>query len=197
MKKQYWIGLVAVAALAFGVGQSFAQEGGGKGGAAARRMPPWFAKSEQHASLAKSVGEFDVKTEYWTAPDKPPQVAPATAKREMILNGYYLRETYTMPMGNGMQFVGNATLGYDVNRKKWVHSWIDNTISSLSVSYGEEKDGMIVFTSDDVDRNTGKIGKGKSTLKIEGPDTWVFSMFKVTEKGDQPTMRLTYTRKKK
>ena len=195
MKKQYWIGLIAMVAIAFGVGQATAQDEGEEKAAAGQAMPPWFAKSKQHADLAKSVGDFDVLTEFWMAPDQPPQKAPATATRKLILNGYYVEEVYKLAMPSGM-FEGRMTLGYDVVRKKYVHSWVDNSVSTMSMAYGTEKDGVLTFAADDLDRNTGKIVKTKSTLKVESADKWVMSMFNVTDKGDVPTMRLTYTRKK-
>jgi len=133
MKKQYWIGMLAVAALAFGVGQTMAQDGGEDKAVAAPAMPPWYAKSKEHADLAQSVGEFDVVTEFWVAPDAPPQKAPATATRKVIMNGYYVEETFRLPMGAGV-FEGRATLGYDVVRKQYVQTWIDNSISTLSTS---------------------------------------------------------------
>jgi len=61
---------------------------------------------------------------------------------------------------------------------------------------GTVKDGVITFIADDIDRNTGKIVKTKTVIKVENENKWVNSMFNVTEKGDVPTMRLTYTRKK-
>lgn len=196
MKKQYWIGLVVVAALAFGVGQAVAQDGGEAKAAAQAGMPAWLSKSDHHAALAKSCGEFDVKTEFWMVPGGDPQVAPATAKREMIMNGFFVQETYTMEHAQG-KFVGRGVLGYDVNKKKYCHCWLDNGISGMSFAYGEEKDGVLVFMGEAINRMTGQPYKAKNTLKIDGPDSWVFTEYAVTDKGETPMMRLTYTRKKK
>jgi len=195
MKKQYWVGLVAMVAIAFGVGQAFAQDGEKEKMGADALAHAWRAKTKQHTDMAQSVGEFDVMAEMFMMPGQPPEKAPATAKRELIMNGLYVQETFTMQTPQG-PFVGRLTMGYDTVRKQYVNTWIDVQNPVMSVSHGTEKDGVLTFTGEEPDMMTGKLGKTKSTLKVAGPDAWVMSMYRVTEKGDQMTMRLTYTRKK-
>jgi hypothetical protein len=196
MKKLAAAVLVALVGGVFVVGQTLAQDvEEKKGGGAAPQMPAWMAKTPIHEGLAKTVGTFDVIAEFWMAPGAPPQKNNGVAKREMILNGMYLRENYTMPMGAG-QYEGQLTLGYDTVRKKYVSTWISNGSPVLSVSYGVEKDGVLHFTGEDPDFMSGGLVKNRSEIKLDSNDKWVWTHYMLRPEGEQIQMRLTYTRRK-
>ena len=196
MKKRYVAGLVALVVGAVVVGQALAQDMEEKKGdpAAGHPMPPWVSKTPAHAKLAQSVGVFDVAIELWMAPGAEPEKGMGTAKREMIMNGLWLQESFKMDW-KGMAFEGRLTSGYDTVRGKLVNSWIDNMSPVMSVQYGIEKDGVLIFTGEEPGMD-GKLRKMKSILEFEGDDKWVMTAYYVNPDGDQIHMRLTYTRKK-
>jgi hypothetical protein len=195
MNKWYAAGLAAFVAVAFVVGNTLAQDMEEKKGEAGMgAMPAWMAKTDVHKKLAESVGTFDVETEFWMAPGAPAQKGKAVSKREMILNGFYLRETFKMDW-EGMKFEGQLTSGYDTVRKRMVNTWVDNMSPVMNIEYGGEKDGMLVFTGENPGMD-GTLKKTRSTIKFDGDDKWTMTAYFVKEGGDEMHMRMVYTRRK-
>ncbi len=196
MKKQYLAGLIALVVGAVAISQTLAQDVEEKKdeAAAGHETPKWMSKTPAHAKLAKSVGMFDVATEFWMAPGAEAKKGKGTSKREMIMNGLWLQESFKMDW-DGKPFEGRLTSGYDTVRGKLVNSWIDSMSPVMNVQYGVEKDGALVFTGEDPGMD-GKLRKTKSTVEFEGEDKWVMTAYYVNADGDQMHRRLTYTRQK-
>ena len=194
MNKLIATGAVALVAVSVFVGQSIVRAEDGEVVGEAPKTPAWMAKTEQHAALAKSVGEFDVAVEmYW--PGGKVEKAAATAKREMILNGFYLREVFSMKTPN-FTFEGIATAGYDTVRKKYVSTWLDNSSPVMDIGYGDMKDGKIVMTSTSPNHITGKLEGKKTVTENLTPDSWVSTFYNVAADGTETKwMQLSYTRK--
>ena len=187
------IAAIAASVVAFVVGQSTARaqdEGGGMGA-----MPKWMAKTDVHAGLAKTAGEFDIESEFSMAPGAPMQKGKATAKREMILNGMFLRETFKMNF-MGMPFEGHLITGWDAMHGKLVSIWVDNSAPAAHVSYGVEKDGKIIFEGAGPNQMTGKSEPKKMVIENMKDDTWNVNFFDVKDGKDVLTMKMAYTRKK-
>jgi len=181
--------IVALMAVSFVLGRAWAQE--------ARKAPTWRQQAQPHADLAKSAGDFDVQYEFFVAPGQPPMKGLAASKREMILNGNYLQETFKMNM-MGAAFEGRLTLGYDTVREKMVSTWIDSSSPCLEISYGEMKDNKMSFSGEGVDDATGTVVKKRMVLENLTADAWTAIFFQAGADGKETmTMRLTYKRKKK
>jgi len=179
----------------FVIGQSFAQEEGGDG-MGAMQMPEWRKKTQHHADMAKSVGEFTVVSEMFMAPGQPPQKETATSTRKMVKNGLFLQEDFKMHTP-GMAFEGRAVAGYDTVRKKFVSIWFDNSSPVPEVSYGQMEDGKLVFNSEGVGFMSGKLEKRRMVCENLGADSFTSSFYIVPAEGEAHMwMRLTYTRKK-
>lgn len=192
MSKWTVAGFAAIVAVSFVIGQSFAEEEGGGGG---MQMPAWMKKGEQHADLAKSVGEFTIATEMWMAPGTPPQKGTATGKREMILNGFYLQETFKMNF-MGMPYEGRLIQGYDTVRKRYVVVWTDNMSPVPHISYGEMKDGKIEMKGEAPD-HTGKLEGRRMVIENPIGDKSTVTFFAVQPDGtERMDMRLVYASKK-
>ena len=193
MSKWTVAGIAAIVAVSFFVGRSFAQEDGG--GAAGMKMPEWMSATEHHKELAKTCGEFDIATEMWMAPGMPVQKGAATGKREMILNGMFLQETFKMPFG-GMNFEGRLTIGYDTVRKKYASTWVDSMSPAMHISFGEMKDGKLEMKGDGPDM-MGKLEGKRMVIDNASADTWTVTFFDVKADGTEHMgMRMKYTRKK-
>ena len=194
MNKLIATGAVALGAVSVFVGQSIVRAEEGEVVAEGMKMPAWMGKTEAHAEIAKSVGEYDVAVEmYW--PGGKVEKAVATAKREMILKGFYLRETFSMKTPNGA-FEGIATAGYDTVRKKLFSSWVDNSSPVMDVMYGEVKDGKIVMTGKGPNMMTGELEGKKSVSEATDAGSLITTFYKVNAEGKEAKwMKLTYTRK--
>ncbi len=194
MKKLSVAVIAALIAVSLFVGQSAAraeEEEAGMGG----KMPAWMQKTEQHEALAKSAGDFTIATEMTMMPGAPAQKGTATGKREMIMNGMYLKETFKMTFG-GKPFEGHLITGYDTVRKKHVSLWYDNMSPVPSISYGTEKDGKLVFMGEGPDM-AGQLEGKKMVIENLQADTWTVTFIDIKGEGQEHvSMRLAYTRKK-
>jgi hypothetical protein len=190
MRRFQSIPILALVGAAFVLGQATAQEQGD---------PPaqgWMQKGEPHRLMAESVGEFDVSGELWMGPGGPPMPYRATAKRELVLGGNFIKETFRGSWA-GQPFEGWLLSGYDTVRKRHCNIWMDNFSPVPSFSFGGEVDGKRVFEGEDPNPLTGKLTKTWSTLETDENDKTVMSTYWVLPDGSkQMHMRLTYTRKK-
>ncbi|MHC4938729.1 MAG: DUF1579 family protein [Planctomycetota bacterium] len=185
--KHWHVGVAALAA--FLLGHAFAQEEPMQGWT----PPDWMKAGDEHAELAKSVGEFDVKGEIFMVPDQPPMVMPATATRKVIKNGLFVQEDFK---GNfmGQPFHGTLIEGYDTFRKRHVSVWFDNSSPVMQISHGEKKDGKFIWESNNPDPQLNKIIPMKSVLE-EKNGKMVMSFYRIIDGKDVIHMRLTYSKK--
>jgi len=190
MRSVHWMVIVALVVAAFLLGHALAQEQGGM------QMPPWMQKGEQHKALAESVGEFDVAGEMWFAPGGPPQPYKATAKRELVLEGHYLKETFSGAW-QGKPYTGWLFSGYDTFRKRYFNVWMDSMSPVASISFGgPDENGALVFDGEEPHPMTGKLTKSRSRIEYADDGKVTMSMYWVLPDGtEQIHMRLVYTRK--
>src|SRR5262245_6517189 len=67
----------------------------------------------EHKLLAKMAGTWDARVKAYFDPSKPPAESTGVMKRDMILDGRFLREEYTGDIA-GSPFRGLGLVGYDV-----------------------------------------------------------------------------------
>ena len=190
MRTVHWIPIFALVGAAFLLGHATAQE---------KEDQPaqgWMAKAEAHRQMAESVGEFAVAGELWMGPDGPPMPYQATATRELVLGGNFIKETFRGSWA-GQPFEGWLLSGYDTVRKRYVNVWMDNFSPVPSISFGREVDGKLVLEGEDPDPTTGKLTKTRSTLETdESGRTVLTTRWVLPDGSEQNHMRLTYARKK-
>jgi len=188
---------VALALVALALGRAAAQDEGGESGegqGGAMGMPAWMMPTGEHKELLDSCGTFDVKGEMWMAPGAPPQPFTATAVREAILGGKYVRETFHSTFA-GMPLEGMLLQGYDTVRGQYVTIWMDNFSPVPSIGYGEKaEDGSLVSWSEDPDPGSGELKKTKSVTRGLEDGTVQMEQFDVASDGTETkAMRLVYT----
>jgi len=189
---------IVIAALigAFVIGHAVAQDDGKdepKNGAGMMQAPEWMTKGEEHAELAKTVGDFDVVAEVFMGGDQPAMTMKGTASRKMIKNGYWLEETFKGEW-MGQPFEGTLIQGYDRFRKQHVSIWFDNSSTTMSIRHGQIKDGKCVMEGTDPDPMLNKLVPMKS-VAVEKDGKMVLEMFRVMDGKEQLHMRLTYVKK--
>ena len=151
----------------------------------------------QHAKMAASAGNYDIKVKNWHDPSAPPMEETGTAKRTMTLGGRVLVEDMTCTM-MGLPFTGRGTFGYDnVTGKHW-GTWNDSMSTAVIVSQGtcdaEMKNCDFTGTMNDPVRKT------PITLRMvsrwTGPTTEIFEMYMPGPDGkEMKSMEITYTKK--
>ncbi|HYV93388.1 MAG TPA: DUF1579 domain-containing protein [Chitinophagales bacterium] len=108
-------------------------------------------------AMSKYTGSWKAEFMMWMDPVQPPMKDQLTVQREMIMNGLFLSSRYT-GYSMGMNYEGISTIGYSMEKKKYVSSWIDNMNSGISYMEGTaSSDGKsIEFHGTATDAVTGK-----------------------------------------
>lgn len=101
------------------------------------------APREEHAELAKGVGEWDVKCHVYMGPGTDPIPMEASASARMVLGGRYLMQDFEGEL-MGEPFVGVLYMGYDPLKAEYFGVWMDNMGCAPSIATGaEDADGAI------------------------------------------------------
>src|ERR1039457_5265326 len=90
---------------------------------AQKKMMEYMTPGDYHKRMAKAVGDWTAKFQFWMAPDNQPMETNGTVKAEMILGGRYLQMKYSTVI-MGMPFEGISTDGYDNARKASFRIWV-------------------------------------------------------------------------
>ena len=154
------------------------------------------APGTEHATLAKTEGEYDIKIKSWMEPGQPPMEEGGTATRKMELDGRVLVEHVHSTM-MGQPFMGHGMMGYDnVNGKYW-STWNDNMSTALFVGSGScDAKNVCSFKGTMTDPLTKKQQTTRMTTRWTSPTVEVFEMYGPDPKGKEyKMMEITYTKK--
>ncbi len=165
----------------------------------AAMMEAWqklIAPGPQHKELRKLAGDYTVKQQVWMAPGTPPMDIDGTSKIRVAMGGRYLIENFNADMGPMGKFFGRGTYGYDKIRKEYVHSWIDNMNTGISITRGKEtKPGVIELHGEEIDPMTNQKVKFRAVSSTNSEGKRVFQMY-ATKKGQEEykMMEIVYTK---
>ena len=193
--------LVAAAALLVGVTVS-AQEArkaapatpAAKAQEAAPPTMPMPKPGPEHELLKKDVGTWDATVEMMF-PGAPPSTSKGVETNRMI-GGLWLVTDFKSTM-MGQPFQGHGTTGYDVNKKKYVGTWVDTmgTGLGLSESTYDAATRTLAGTFEGADE-TGRTVKSRAVTEYKDDDTRVFTMYTTAPDGKEvPGMTITYKRR--
>jgi hypothetical protein len=147
---------------------------------------------EQHEMLKMDEGIWDAKISMWTAPGTDP--IQGTAKEVNTMIGE-LWSVGTLEGNIGaLDFVGQATLGYDPVQKKYVGTWIDSVTSVITHmlgTYDAESKTLTLFY--EIFAEDGQAEERKNIM-VYDKNTRDFTMF--IKNGDEWTksMEIMYQR---
>lgn len=151
----------------------------------------------QHKALESSVGEWEVASKWWMAPDAPPTESKGVSKVRSILGGRFMQEDYSGDF-MGKPFNGMGLTGYDNFKKKYVSFWIDDAGTGMFTSEGAADPAGKVFTFQGKmdDAMTGEKDKPmKMILRILNANKRVFEMHDLSKGEKSLCGEMTYTRK--
>jgi hypothetical protein len=163
-------------------------------------QPPTPEPTAHHKLLSKDVGTWDAKVKFWMGgPNSEPSESKGVETNTM-LGGFWLVSEFKGEFG-GQPFEGRGQMGYDVNKGKYVVSWIDTMSSEIMLLEGDldEKTHILTMTG----KGKGPDGKpyeAKEVSEHKGDDTRVFTMYMKSDetKGEMvKMMEITYTRRSK
>jgi len=153
----------------------------------------------EHKVLEPMIGSWNAKVKMFMDPTKAPEEAEGKMTRKWIMNGLYMQEDFEGNFG-GMDFRGMGITGYDVQKKKYVATWIDNMNTSIVVMDAtfDSRTKTLSGTMEDIDPMTGKKGKKKDSVRIVDNDHQVQEMFMIMDDGKEvKMMEIHYMRAKK
>jgi len=164
----------------------------------AKNWQGYMTPGEMHKMMAKMAGTWNGDISMWMKPGDAPMTNKGVAVYKTVLNGLYLQGTHTGNM-MGMPFTGMSTMGYDVAKKIFVSSWIDNMGSGIMYLTGpwDEATKTITLTGKMVDPGTYAEVDVKETLRMVDDNTSVMEMYAPGPDGKEfKTMEIKSTRKK-
>jgi hypothetical protein len=126
----------------------------------------------EHKWLHKLVGDWTYETEAMMGPDKPPQKCGGT-ESVRSLGGLWVLAEGQGEMPGGLPATMLMTLGFDVQRKRFVGTWVGSMMSHLWVYDGElDATGRILSLHADGPSmaGDGKMAKYKDVIEIVSDD---------------------------
>jgi hypothetical protein len=119
------------------------------GGPSEAAMQQWIASTtpvEQHAQLAKLVGNWRIRQRDWREAGEPWNDATGTASFRKILGGRFVVQEITTSL-QGHPYHGWGVIGYDRDAEKYVAAWMDDfgtSLLRLEGDPGAKQDGFAV-----------------------------------------------------
>ena len=158
-----------------------------------------FEPLPEHKVIQQDVGTWDAKGKMWM-PGTPEPSEFSGTEVNRSLGGMWIVSDFEGSFF-GQSFVGHSTLGYDMDAKKYVGSWMDSVSpysSSMSGTY-DPKTKTMTMDSTTVDPATGKLTKGKNVIVYKDANTREMTMY--IQDPETPgemtkSMVIVYTRRK-
>ena len=176
----------------------FAQDSKEDMAAAQKVMMEYMTPGVYHEKMAKSVGDWTAKTQFWMAPNSEPMVSEGNVKAEMILGGRYLQMKFTGNM-MGMPYEGISTDGYDNGKKIYFNTYLDNMGTGIMYSEGkyDDKSKLLVYTGKMFDPSQGKDVPFRETIQMLDDTHMNMEMFYPNPKDGKEfrAMRIEYVKK--
>jgi hypothetical protein len=158
----------------------------------------YMTPGDVHKMMASWNGTWNGDVTMWMYPGAPEQKSISTAVNKMIMNGLYQQSTHTGDM-MGMPFNGMSTVGYDIHKKEFMSTWIDNMGSGIMMLKGpwDEATKSITLKGKMTDPGTKEDIDVRETFSIIDGNTQEMKMFMTMPGGKEfNTMNIRYTRKK-
>ena len=164
----------------------------------AKNWQAYMTPGDVHKMMSKWNGNWNGELSMWMQPGAPEQKSTSTAVNKMVMNGLYQQSTHTGNM-MGMPFNGVGTTAYDIHKKEFISTWIDNMGSGIMVLKGpwDEATKTITLKGKMTDPGTTGDMDIKETFTIIDDNTQEMKMFMMMPDGKEfQTMNIKFTRKK-
>jgi hypothetical protein len=150
-----------------------------------------------HELLKQFEGTWETKSEFQMAPEAAVMKSTGTEVSKFGVGGLFMISEVASEMG-GMKFEAHSMMGYDVHKKKFTGSWVDNMSTAIWPFEGTADAAGKVFTLTMEGPNpaNGELFKIKLVHEITGKDTRKLTLFMPGPDGKEMEMKIDYTRKK-
>ena len=157
-----------------------------------------YAKpGKEHAFLKNFEGEWE-STSKMMMGDPEPVVAKGKETNRLIAGGLFLIQDMEAEMFGGT-FIGHATRGYDVHKKKYTGAWVDTMATGVYTIEGTLDDTGKVLTEwiEGANPQTGEPMKMKMVTEVKDKDRRISRFFMPGPDGKEAEMgSVEYVRKK-
>lgn len=151
--------------------------------------------AKEHEWLAQLAGEWDLELEMLMGPDQPSMKSRGLDVSRLV-GGYWL-----VSEGKNLDFPYDCrlTLGFDVERKKYVGTWVDSMSSHLWHYVGEvDATGrtLTLETEGPFPSVPGRKTKFREVTELTSPDERIFTSSRLEEDGRwAPMLRIVFRRR--
>lgn len=153
---------------------------------------------QEHAQLAKDVGEWHAKTTMWMALNTDPMESEGSMTVTPILDGRFMKIEMIGEMPGMGPYNGGGVCGFDNVTKKYVATWMDNWSTGIMVGEGERSpDGKkMSWTYTASCPIAGKQVTVRQVETVTGPNSKTWEMFGPDPKTGEEfqSMRIELTR---
>jgi hypothetical protein len=152
----------------------------------------------EHQGMARAVGKWTYTSTMWMDPAAPAIETKGTLEVFPILDGRYFTSVYKGEL-MGQPFEGIATSGYDLYKKQYFSTWIDNTGTMIMMSTGTCKpDGSECTFTTSYEDPVLKVTKNvRQVTRWTNADSFVFEWYEAWPgQAERKTMEITHTRVK-
>lgn len=158
---------------------------------------PYHKPVKEHEFFKNLEGEWE-STSKMMVGEPEPVVTKGKESNRLIAGGLFLIQDMEAEMFGG-RFIGHATRCYDVHKKKYTGSWVDNMATGLYTMEGTLDEAGKVLTEilEGANPMTGEPLKMKMTTTIKDKDSRVSRFFMIDPDGKDVEMgSVEYVRKK-
>jgi hypothetical protein len=148
----------------------------------------------EHKMLAASAGTWNAVVEMMGEDGKPSK-STGTSVVRVACGGLWVLDDFDATIMGG-PFQGHGTTGYDIDKKKFVGTWVDSMSTSVMTMEGTcDKDGKVMTMKGMAPGMDGKPVEQTMVTTVKDANTRVFEMFVTGPDGKaMKVMTITYTR---
>lgn len=139
-----------------------------------------------HAQLAAFVGTWAGPTQTWFTPGEPANESLTSGTVRAILGGCFVVHEYRASV-DGQEMEGQATLGFDIARNRFVCAWVDSFHNGTAVMFSEGEPGVTdeISVLSHYDVAGGPPWGWRTTFAQPSLDELVVSHFNVPPEGEE------------
>jgi hypothetical protein len=162
---------------------------------AADEQPKMAQPQKEHEWLKQLAGDWDLDIQM-QEPGKDPMKAKGTESARLI-GGFWLQTELKTTMMD-MQMIGALTVGYEIQKKKYVGTWIDSMSDYLWRYEGSVDESGKVLTLEAMGPcplQGGKITRFRDVVEIKDKDHHTFTSFVDFDGKMVQMLTINYSRK--
>lgn len=185
--RQQFLGFLAVGLAVVGFG----------GVARAQEAYPGSKPLKEHEVLKHDAGTWDGAIKIYSDPNADPIQSKGVETNELLPGGLWVISRFDGDFA-GQPFQGRGQTGYDPAKKKYVMSWVDSMVPTMTLmegTYDEAKHTMTFLG--DMPGPDGKPTKTKIVSTFKGKDEKAFEMSVANPAGEGwvKMMEISYKRR--